>query len=204
MTPGRGWRRAKLVAGTLALTMGAFGTVAAVTALPAFAAVTSNPYTIGTPSGAVTSLTVSPTTALSGTTTGYTLTFVSPGSVASGGTITIGDSLSNTVVDTALNVGGTNNGVTVVSGSCLQSGGGTTSKGNPLVITLNSTSCSAGIAAGATVSVGFSATNPSSNFNFTVSTSSNATATNSPSTTNSAPRTGPGSGAGRLNTIYFT
>ncbi len=82
--------------------------------------------------------------ALSGTTTSYTLTFVSPGSVASGGTITIGDSAGNTVVDTALNLGGTNNGVTVVSGSCLQSGGGTTSTKNPLVITLNSTSCAAG------------------------------------------------------------
>jgi hypothetical protein len=184
--------------------MGAFGTVAAVTALPAFASVTSNAYTIGTPSGAVTSLTVSPTTALSGTTSGYTLTFISPGSVASGGTITIGDSAGNTVVDTALNLGGTNNGVTVVSGSCLQSGGATTSTKNPLVITLNSTSCAAGIAAGATVSVGFSATNPSANFNFTVSTSSNATATNAPTVTvsSSPPTVSAASLSLGVNTTY--
>src|SRR5271168_2264445 len=103
--PRHGWRRAKLVAGSLALTLGAFGTVAAVTALPASASVTSNPYTIGTPSGAVSNVTVSPTSALSGVSTSYTVTFVSPGSIASGGTITIGDSTGNTVVDTALNLG---------------------------------------------------------------------------------------------------
>ncbi len=78
--------------------MGAFGTVAAVTALPAFAAVTSNPYTIGTPSGAVNSVTVSPTSGLSGTATSYTLTFVSPSAVAAGGTVTIGDSTTNNSV----------------------------------------------------------------------------------------------------------
>ncbi len=72
--------------------------------------------------------------------------------------------------------------MTIVSGSCLQSGGNVNSTSGS-VITLNSTSCSAGIAAGATVSVGFSATNPTANFNFTVATSANATAAKSPTVT---------------------
>ena len=74
-TPKRGWRRTKLVAGALALTMGAFGTVAVVTALPAFADVTSNNYTIGTPSGAVNSVTVTPTSTTATISTAYTVLF---------------------------------------------------------------------------------------------------------------------------------
>jgi hypothetical protein len=197
MAPRHGWRRAKLVAGTLALTMGAFGTVAAVTALPAFAAVTSNPYTIGTPSGAVNSVTVSPTTGLSGTATSYTVTFISPGAVASGGTVTIGDSTTNN------SVASTASGVTLVSGTCLQSGGNANGTSGT-VITLNSSSCSAGIAAGATVSVGFSATNPTANFNFAVATSANSTRANSPTVTisSSPPTVSAASLSLGVNTTY--
>jgi len=199
MTPGHGWRRAKLVAGTLALTLGAFGTVAAVTALPASASVTSNPYTIGSPTGAVNSVTVSPTSVLAAASSSYTVTFVAPTAVASGGTVTIGDSTTgNSVANSAT-------GVTIVSGSCLQSGGAAAGASG-LVITLNSTSCSAGIAAGGTVSVGFSATNPSSgsSFNFTVSSSGNSTAAKSNTVTvsTSPPTLSVASQSGGANTTY--
>ncbi len=44
-----GRRRAKLLAGTLALTMASFGAAVAISAAPAWATVTTNSYTIGTP-----------------------------------------------------------------------------------------------------------------------------------------------------------
>lgn len=179
MTPGRGRRRAKLVAGALALAMGSFGTVAALTASPAFANVTSNPYTIGTPTGAVTGTTVSPTSGLASASTSYTVTFVSTNAIATGGTITIGDTTTNNSVTAGITSLST---VTVVSGSCLQSGGATAS-GSGLTITLSTSSCSSGVAAGATVSVSFTATNPTANFAFIVSTSANATASNTPTVT---------------------
>ena len=51
-TAARRWRsRAKLAAGTLALTMGAVGAGLIATTLPAYADVLSTNYTIGTPSG---------------------------------------------------------------------------------------------------------------------------------------------------------
>ena len=84
-TPKRGWRRAKLVAGTLALTMGAFGTVAVVTALPAFADVTSNNYTIGTPSGAVNSVAVTPTSTTATISTSYTVLFTATSALSASG-----------------------------------------------------------------------------------------------------------------------
>ena len=57
-----GWRRSKFVAGTLALTMGVLGAGLAATALPASATATTNSYTIGSLTGSVSNVTISPTT----------------------------------------------------------------------------------------------------------------------------------------------
>ena len=160
----------------------ATGGLAAVTAAPAFADVTTANYTIGTPTGAVTSATVSPTTVVANSLTSWTVSFVTPASLGSGATVTIADDASNAVV------GSTQVGSAyLLSGSCLQTGTATASPGNPLVITIN---CSSGISAGATVQVVFNATSPSSNFYFEVSTSANSTAVDTSAVTvNSAPPT---------------
>ena len=108
-SPRRGWRRAKLVAGTLALTMAGFGSVAVVSALPASAATAcgsatgapgcvTNTYTIGSPSGGVNNVTVTPTTATSAASTTYTVTFVAVNALATGNTVTIGDSTAGNSV----------------------------------------------------------------------------------------------------------
>jgi hypothetical protein len=196
-SPRRGWRRAKLLAGTLALTLAGFGSVAVVSALPASAQAPcgsatgapgceTNTYTIGSPSGGVNSVTVTPTTATSGTSTSYTVTFVSVGALATGNTITIGDSTANNGVTGAV-VPST---VALISGSCLQAGTvGTVANSSGLTITLTSPYCTS-ITAGATVTVTFTATSPSASFNFTVSTSANSTAVSTPTVTvSSAPPT---------------
>lgn len=160
----------------------AAGGLAAVTAAPAFADVTTADYTIGTPTGAVTSATVSPTTVVANSLTSWTVSFVTPASLGSGATVTIADDASNAVA------GSTQVGTAyLLSGSCLQTGTATASAGNPLVFTIN---CSSGISAGATVQAVFNATSPSSNFYFEVSTSANSTAVDTSTVTvNSAPPT---------------
>ena len=161
----------------MALAMTAFGGLAAVAAAPAFADVTTANYTIGTPTGAVTGATVSPTTATNGVGQSFTVSFVTPASLSPGATITIGDSAGNSVVGSAnpLNF-------YLLSGTCLQTTGATASTTSGFVITLSSVSCPSGISAGGTVSVTFSAT-ATANFNFTVATSANATAASTPTVT---------------------
>ena len=74
-----GWRRAKFAAGTLALTMGALGAGLAATAAPAWANASTNSYVIGSQTGAVSSVTLSPTA----TSLSYSLTVIlQPGSRA--------------------------------------------------------------------------------------------------------------------------
>ncbi len=222
-SPRRGWRRAKLLAGTLALTLAGFGSVAAVNALPASAAsacgsaagapgCVTNTYTIGSPSGGVNSVTVTPTTGTTGVSVSYTITFVAVNVLATGNTITIGDSLSNAVVSTI-----TPSTVALISGTCLQSGTigttvGTPTSPAPLVITLNSSACPS-IAAGSTVTVTFNAggvgppAEPSGNFNYTVATSTNSTTVNSPTVVvSSAPPTLSASNqvAGQSSTFTIT
>ncbi|HTW07951.1 MAG TPA: hypothetical protein VME46_10590 [Acidimicrobiales bacterium] len=184
LSPRWARRGTKFVAGGIALAVGTFGGLAAITALPAYAFSTNN-YTIGSPTGVVTGVTVSPTSALaSATDQSYTVTFTSPAALSYSvpDTITIGDSTTgNTVADTA-------SSVDVISGTCLQSGDDTTSTSYGFRITLTSSACS--IPAGATVEVTFDATDPTANFNFTVYTSENSTAANSPTVTiNSVPPT---------------
>ena len=79
----------------------------------------TNTYTIGSPSGGVNNVTVTPTTATTGKAQSYTISFVAVNALATGNTITIGDSLSNAVVSTVSTQLAT---VALISGSCLQAG----------------------------------------------------------------------------------
>ncbi len=137
----------------------------------------TNTYTIGAPSGGVNNVTVTPTSATSGVSTTFTVTFVAVNALATGNTVTIGTS---TALPTAIN----NSTVALIAGSCLQAGTTPTTVGTTsgVTITLNSSACPS-IAAGTTVTVTFTATAPTSSFNFTVATSTNATAVNTPTVT---------------------
>jgi len=165
--------------------MGTLGGLAAITALPAYASVTTNNYSIGSPTGTVTNVTVSPISGVAAVAnSSYTITFVSPAalSYAVPDSITIGDSTTgNGVAATASNVD-------VISGSCLQTGNNTNGA-NGTVIKLVSNACA--IPAGSTVEVTFNATNPAAGtFHFTVTTTENGTAASSPTVTiSSAPPT---------------
>lgn len=184
-TPKRGWRRAKLVAGTLALTMGAFGTVAVVTALPAFADVTSNNYTIGTPSGAVNSVAVTPTSTTASISTSYTVLFTATSALSASGSSTI-------TVTPSVALGGTPTGgslVDLTSSSCFISGfGGSIPTATAITYTLAPTpSCT--IAAGDRVQASFTAAAPASSsasYTFSVTTTGNATSAASNTVTNSS------------------
>lgn len=182
-----GWRRSKLVAGTLALTLAALGTGLATTAAPAFANIPStNDYTIGTPSGAVTGVTATPATVVAGTAgQGFQVKFTATTALASTNTITIGDSDSNAVVgDTTLTTVEVLNDT--LTGDCIQPGGGAIS-GGELVVTLGA-SCS--IPAGDVGEVDFQSLVPAVNFTFNVSAPSGATpATSNTITVNTVPPT---------------
>jgi len=162
-TPGRVRKGTKFLASTVALAMGAFGTLAAVTALPAFADVTTANYTIGTPTGAVTGAAVTPTSVVSGANTSWTVSFTTPAALGTNATITVASSAT---------LGSAPNSAYLLSGSCLQTTG-YTSTTSQIEFTVT---CSSGISAGATVQVVFNAQAPGSNFNFAVSTSANSTA----------------------------
>ena len=88
---GASVRSAKLAAGSLALALGFFGTLTAVTALPAFAAsVTSSNFTIGSPTGGVNAVTATPTSTVQSTASvSYTVNFTATAALASGGSITV-------------------------------------------------------------------------------------------------------------------
>lgn len=174
-SPRRGWRRTRLLAGTLALTVGTLGAGLAVTAAPAFADVTSSPYTIGTPSGGVTSVTASPSSVSSSASTGFSLSFTTPAALA-------GSSSSWISVMPSVALGTAPTSITLLAGSCIQGGtagvgGGGISATNSLLIYLQS-SCS--IAAGTSVTVQFNANAPASgSFFFSVTTSANGSAATS-------------------------
>ncbi len=168
-----GRRRARLVAGTLALTMASFGAAVAISAAPAWATVTTNTYTIGTPGSAFTSVSATPTAATSGQSQSYVLTMTAPSAIPNGDTITVTDSDANAVVATTV--------VTTVSlvdtnaANCLEStaAGGASVASGALVVTLNST-CN--IAAGDVVKIGLTVTDPTSNFSFSVASTVNGSA----------------------------
>lgn len=173
------WSRARLMAGTLALTVGVLGAGLAATALPAYAAVTSNQYTIGTPTSGVSSVSATPTSVNANANTLFLVTFTTPSALAgsSSSSITVATSPSTETL------GAAPTNIALTGGSCVQGGtagvggaGGTSVSG--VTIFLNST-CS--IAAGTRVTVSFNANAPAAqgSFFFAVSTSSNVTAENS-------------------------
>ena len=175
-TPRRVRRGTKFLASGLGLAMLATGGLAAVTASPAFADVTTANYTIGTPTGAVTGAAVSPTSVVTGAPTSWTVSFTTPAALGSGATIT---------VDSSAALGTPPTNAYLLSGSCLQTTGAVATTSG-LVFTI---SCSSGIAAGANVQVVFDANAPSGSFNFAVSTSANSTAgdTNTVTVTSAPP-----------------
>ena len=169
----RRWRgRAKLAAGTLALTMGALGAGLTATALPAYADVLSSFYTIGTPSGSVGTVSATPASVGAGASTSFTVTFTTAAALAgsSNSSVTVVPSVALSSVPTSIDL---------IGGSCLQSGtagsggaGSATASGISIFLIAG---CS--ISAGTPVSVSFTANAPASagTFLFTVTTSSNVT-----------------------------
>lgn len=175
-----GWsRKAGL---SLARALGALGAVVALvgagvvlTAAPAFASVTSNDYTIGTPSGAVSSVTVSPTSVGQGASTNFEVSFTAAASIsgAAGNSVTLDFSeyLSSAPADVAF--------VDDSGSVCLQTG--TSGQGGPGSSTVSeltvdlASNCT--VEAGNDVQVDFTADAPSStgSFDVSVTTSNDST-----------------------------
>jgi hypothetical protein len=176
-TAPRRWRgRAKLAAGTLALTMGALGAGLTATALPAYADVLSSYYTIGTPSGSVGTVTATPATVAASASNSFTVTFTAAAALAgsSNASVTVTSSTPLSSVPTA---------VALIGGNCIQSG--TAGNGGAGIATTGQVTiyllASCSISAGTGVAVSFTANAPATTgtFHFTVSTSSNVTAATS-------------------------
>ena len=164
----RGLGRARWLGAGLALTVVALGAGLAATALPAYADVTSSDYTIGTPTGAVTSIAAKPSAATTGASTQFTVTFTTPAALA-------GSSDSWVTVTPSESLGSVPANIALVGGSCIQSGttgsgGAGTATAATVLIELNST-CA--ISAGTSMEVIYTADAPAvtSTFNFTVTTS---------------------------------
>ena len=164
--------------------MASFGGTVASSAVPAWASVTTNPYTIGTPGPAFTNVSVTPSAAIAGESQSYVIATTAPSAIPSGDTITVTDTAGDAVVATTVLAG-----VSLVdlnAANCLQSGGGSVASG-ALVVTLTS-SCN--IAAGDTIKIGLTVTDPTSNFSFSVASTVNGTEVNSNSVTiNAVPPT---------------
>jgi hypothetical protein len=184
-----GWRRAKFVAGTLALTMGALGAGLAATAAPAWANASTNSYLIGSQTGAVGSVTISPTVATALASTSLEVFFKPTAALTGGNTITVTSSVALGAVT----------GVQLIdSPSCLQAGGGVVA-GTTLTVTMEASGCS--IAVGDSVGVVFTYTAPSaSSETFSVTTTNNGTASSAVTLTINA--TPPTLSASSLNAGY--
>ena len=185
--------------------MASFGAAVAISAAPAWAAVTTNSYTIGTPGSAFTGVSVTPTAATSAQPQAYVITATAPSAIPNGDSITVTDSDGNNVVSTALATVGSVSLVDANAANCLQSGtnGGTATVGGGLVIVLDS-NCN--IAAGDTVKIGLTVNDPTSNFSFSVaSTVNGSTVASNTVTINAIPPTIAASevtvGGGALYTI---
>ncbi len=171
--PRRRWGRSRLVASTLALTVGVLGAGLAVTAIPAYADVVSSPYTIGSPSGGVGTVTATPASVAAGGSTTFSVVFTAAAALS-------GSSLSWITVAPSTALTTAPSSVTVIGGSCIQGGtsgaggAGSSSTGGVTIYLL--TTCS--ISAGTQVTVSFVAAAPPStgtSFYFSVTTSSNTT-----------------------------
>jgi hypothetical protein len=157
--------------------MASFGAAVAISAAPAWASVTTNSYTIGTPGSAFTTVSVTPTGATSLQPQAYVITAVAPSAIPAGDSITVTDSAGNVPVSGATNV----SLVDENAANCLQAGtnGGLETRSG-LVIILDSI-CN--IAAGDTIKIDLTVTDPTSNFSFSVASAVNGTAVSSNSVT---------------------
>jgi hypothetical protein len=168
--------RARLWAGAAILTVGALAGGLAVTAAPAYADVTTGTYTIGSPSGGVTNVTVSPSGAATDSSTNFTVSFtVSPALSGSG------SDWVSLVPSTAL--GSTPSNIDLVGSSCIQAGtNGGAYSATGITVDLTS-SCT--LASGTKAEVDFQAQAPASTgtFTFAVTTSKNSTSASSNSVT---------------------
>lgn len=184
----RGQRGARFLAGSVALTMATFGGLAAITALPASAAtITTSDYTIGSPSAAVTNVTVSPTSATaSSSAVGFAVKFTATHALtnASADTLTIGISPALATAPAAVTL------IDDSASTCFQSG---TNSGTDTISTVTvilNSNCS--IASGDTAEVDFTANTPSTSSSplaFTVSSTENSAAGAVDVTLNSVPPT---------------
>jgi hypothetical protein len=150
------------------VTVVALGAGLAITALPAYADVTSTDYTIGTPTGAVSAVAATPAAASTGASTQFTVTFTSPAALA-------GTNDSWVTITPSESLGSVPSNIALVGGSCIQagttgSGGAGTGTAATVTIELDS-ACT--ISAGTSVEVIYTADAPAttSTFNFTITTS---------------------------------
>ena len=174
--PQRRSLRAAAAGSVLAMTALLAGLVAT-TITPAYADVTSNHYTIGSPSGAVNNVTVTPSTVTKGAATDFVLVFYAGAafSGSQGGSITV--TPSEPLASAPANVA-------VVSGNCIQAGtagAGGPGSSSPTSLVVNLVS-SCNIAAKAKVEVDFNASAPDATgtLSFAVTTTANT----SPGTSN--------------------
>jgi hypothetical protein len=144
----------------------------AVSAIPAYADVSSANYTIGTPTSGVSSVTATPSSVVANGSTSFEVSFTASAPLS-------GASDSYISVAASENLGSVPTSIDIVGGSCIQAGtAGTGGAGTALTagITIElGSSCT--INAGQTVQVYFTADAPttSGTFYFTVTTSNNST-----------------------------
>ena len=154
------------------LSTGALCAGIAVTALPAYADVTSSYYTIGTPSGAVSTVVATPSNVISSAATNFEVSFTTSAALSGATNSFITVAPSQSFASPPVNID-------LVGGSCIQagtsgSGGVGSALATGMTIELMS-SCS--ISAGSVVQVYFTADAPptTGTFYFTVTTSGNST-----------------------------
>ena len=178
--PGLMRQRTKVVASAVALTTVTLGAGLMATALPAYADVTTNAFTIGAPSGAVSGVSASPTSVGQAALANFAVTFDLPSTLS-------GPSGDSVTVTPSTSLASTPSNVDIIGGTCIQAGtagvggaGAATATGVTVEL---SSKCS--FSAGQKVEVDFTADAPSStgSMHFNLTTSKNATSASSNSIT---------------------
>ena len=177
VTRGRAgrWRLGGRAVAAAGLAVGFAAAGLAVAVVAAYANVVSAAYTIGSPSGAVSSVSVTPASVGQGATTSFSVKFTSPTSLSgsSDGSVTITPSAAFASAPTSVDL------LDLSGSNCIQSGtAGAGGAGSVSVTGLSvelASSCT--ISAGSTVEVDFNAAAPlaSGTLTFSVTTSANAT-----------------------------
>lgn len=196
----RAWSRTGAAIAAFLCAVGVLSAGLVGSALPAYADVTTGTYTIGTVTGPVGNVVVTPSTATVSTPTNFELSFVATAALSASGTIAIEDSTAqNSVVFTTSKVQLVDSAAT-----CLEpSPNYATSSRTGLTVTMGS-SCAIG--SGDTVEVDFTATAPAplGPLTFSVTTSGNSSAASSnPVTVNPAlPTVSVGSAVAGASPLY--